>query len=194
MSPPDFVLLPTGVGQQQVISTGKIVPNFGGFLPDSKRIVFDGHETGHASRVYVTNAEGGPARAITPEGFTLGRSRALLAPDGKFITAVSSDGIYLVSLEGSQPQLVPGSQAGDVPLRWSKDGQALFLGRRGETECTVSRLDLRNGARTAWRNFSPSDVAGIIGAACPLLAADEEHYVFGYRRNLSDLFLVEHLK
>jgi len=32
------------------------------------------------------------------------------------------------------------------------------------------------------------------GAACPLIAADEQHYVFGYTRNLSDLFLVEHLK
>ncbi|HXW90458.1 MAG TPA: protein kinase [Terriglobales bacterium] len=194
MSPPDFVLLPTGVGQQQVISTGKIVPNFGRFLPDSKSIVFDGHETGHASRVYVMNVEGGPGRAVTPEGFTLGRSRSLLSADGKSITAVSSYGTYLVSLEGGQPQLVRGSEPGDIPLRWSKDGQALFLGRRGETECPVSRLELRTGDKTAWKNFSPSDVAGIVGAACPLLAADEEHYVFGYRRNLSDLFLVEHLK
>jgi hypothetical protein len=40
----------------------------------------------------------------------------------------------------------------------------------------------------------PSDVAGIAGVACPRIAADEEHYVFGYTRNLSDLFLVENLK
>jgi len=37
-------------------------------------------------------------------------------------------------------------------------------------------------------------VAGVVGVACPRLAADEQHYVFGYVRNLSDLFLVEHLK
>jgi len=34
----------------------------------------------------------------------------------------------------------------------------------------------------------------VVGAACPLISADEQHYVFGYTRNLSDLFLVEHLK
>ena len=37
-------------------------------------------------------------------------------------------------------------------------------------------------------------VLGVVAAACPLISADEQHYVFGYTRNLSDLFLVEHLK
>src|SRR3989442_10286572 len=81
MSPPDFVLLPTGVGQQRALPTGNITPNFGQFLPDSKRLLFDGHEAGHASRIYVMNLDGGQPRAITPEGFSLrGRS---LSPDGK---------------------------------------------------------------------------------------------------------------
>jgi Tol biopolymer transport system component len=193
MSPPDFVLLPTGVGQQRLISTGKVVPNFGQFLPDSKGIVFDGHEAGRASRVYVMNLEGERPRPITPAGFLLGRSRSL-SPDGTFVATFSSAGVFIVSLDdSSQPQSVRGSQPGDLPVYWSKDGHALFVGRRGETECPVSRLDLRTGARTPWKSFSPSDLAGIVGASCPLLAADEEHYVFGYTRNLSDLFLVEHL-
>src|ERR1019366_2266057 len=71
MSPPDFVLLPTGVGQQRALPTGKVIPNRGQILPDSKRLLFDGHEAGHASRVYVMNLDGGPPRAITPEGFSL---------------------------------------------------------------------------------------------------------------------------
>jgi len=48
MSPPDFILLPTGVGQQRALSTGKVIPNRGQILPDSKRLLFDGHEAGHA--------------------------------------------------------------------------------------------------------------------------------------------------
>jgi len=70
----------------------------------------------------------------------------------------------------------------------------LLVGRRGETTCQVSRLDLQTGTRTTWKMFSPSDVAGVVSVACPLISADEKHYVFGYRRNLSDLFLVDHLK
>ena len=70
----------------------------------------------------------------------------------------------------------------------------LFIGNRGETACPVSRLDVQTGRRTAWKTFSPADVAGVIGVACPHISADEQHYIFGYIRNLSDLFLVEHLK
>ncbi len=192
MSPPDFVLLPTGVGQQRVVSTGSVVPNFAQFFPDSRRIFFDGHEGAHASRIYVMNLDGGQPRPITPEGFSL-RSGSL-SPDGKRIAILGTEGVALVPIDGGEPQLMMGSQPGDLPLRWTRDGEALYVGRRGDTACPVARLDARTGARTAWKTFSPSDVAGVIGVVCAHISADEQHYVFGYTRNLSDLFLVEHLK
>jgi eukaryotic-like serine/threonine-protein kinase len=182
MSPPDFVLLPTGVGQQRALPTGKVIPNRGQILPDSKRLLFDGHEAGHASRVYVMNLDGGPPRAITPEGFSL--RGVPLSPDGKRIAILSGDGIALVSVDGGEPQRLRGSQPGDLPLRWAKDGQALFVGSRGDTSCPVSHLDVQTGTRTPWKTFTQSDLAGVIGAACPLISADEEHYVFGYARTL----------
>jgi hypothetical protein len=55
-------------------------------------------------------------------------------------------------------------------------------------------LTIQSGTRTPWKVFSPSDTAGVVGSSCPLISSDEQHYVFGYTRNLSDLFLVEHLK
>jgi eukaryotic-like serine/threonine-protein kinase len=192
MNPPDFVLLPTGVGQSRSLPTGNIVPNRGRFLPDSKQVVFDGNEPGHASRVYVMSIEGGSPRAITPEGFAI--RGQVLGPDSKRAAVASSDGIAIASLDGSQPTFLPGGQPGDAAIRWSKDGNSLFIGRRGDTACEVFRVNIQSGARTPWKTFSPTDVAGLVGAACPLMAADEEHYVFGYNRNLSDLFLVEHVK
>ncbi len=140
MSPPDFVLLPTGVGQPRALTCGNIAPSNGQFFPDSKRLLLDGHEPGHASRIYVMNLDGAQPRAITPEGFSL--ESQSLSPEGKRIAAVTGDGIALVSVDGGEPQLVRGSQPGDLPLRWAKDGQVLFVGRRGETACPVSRLDL----------------------------------------------------
>ena len=94
----------------------------------------------------------------------------------------------------AKPQPVSGSQPGDIPVRWGKSGQELLVGQSGESACDVSRLNLQTGSRTPWRTFHQADVAGVVGSGCPLLAADEQHYVFGYTRNLSDLFLVEHLK
>jgi serine/threonine protein kinase/Tol biopolymer transport system component len=192
LATPDFVLLPTGVGQQRALPTGNVIPNFGQFLPDSKRLVFDGHEAGHASRIYVMNLDGGQPRAITPEGFVL-RGR-VQSPDGAHLAALTGDGVALVSIDGGEPQLIHASQPGDIPVLWAKDGHALFVGGRGDISCPVSRLDLQTGTRTPWKTFGQPDQAGLVGAACPLISADEEHYVLGYTRNLSDLFLVEHLK
>jgi eukaryotic-like serine/threonine-protein kinase len=192
MNPPDFVLLPTGVGQERALSTGNIIPRVGQFFPDSKRILFDGHESGHASRIYILNLDGGPPKPLTPEGFSM-RPRSL-SPDGKLIVAVTGDGLVLMSADGGQPQPIRGSLPGDLPLHWSNNLQSILVGARGETACPVSRLDLQTGVRTPWKVFSPSDTAGIVGASCPLISADEQQYVFGYTRNLSDLFLVEHLK
>jgi Tol biopolymer transport system component len=193
VSPPDYVLLPTGVGQQRAVPTGNVVPFVGQFTADSKRLLFEGHEPGHASRIYVASLDGGQPRPITPEGFSLGSHRHAISPDGKRIAAVTGDGIALVSVEGGEPQPVRGSQPGEAPLRWAKDGKTLLVGRRGETSCPVSRLDVETGTRTTWKTVAPADLAGVVGASCPRIAADEEHYVFGYTRNLSDLFLVEHL-
>ena len=190
MSPPDFALLPTGVGQQRTLATGKVIPNSGQFLPDSKHLLLDGHEPGHSARLYVMGLEGEQPRPISPEGFHLGP----VAPDGKHLAAVTSEGIALISVDSGEPQPVRGSQPGEIPLRWTKDGRVLFIGRRGETACQVFRLDVGTGTRTPWKTFNPPDLAGVTGVSCPRLAADEEHYVYGYIRNLSDLFLVDHLR
>jgi eukaryotic-like serine/threonine-protein kinase len=194
VSPPDFVLLPTGVGQQQAVSTGNVIPSGGQFFPDSKRLLFNGHEPGHASRMYVVSLDGGQPRPISPEGFALENYSHSVSPDGKRAAAITANGLALIPVDGGSPQPVPGSLPDELPLRWAKGGNALFVGQRGETACSVSILDLQTGARTAWKTVRPSDVAGVVGVACPRIAADEEHYVFGYRRILSDLFLVEHLK
>jgi len=194
MSPPDLVLLPTGVGQQRVLTTGTLIPANGGqFLPDSRHIVFAGHEPGHASRIYIMTLDGGQARAISPEGFSMRYSSAL-SPDGKRVAASTSDGLAMVPVDGGEPQAVRGSTPGDSPLSWSGDGRTLLVGLRGETGCSVSRLDLQSGTRDPWKTFSPADAAGLFSVRCPVFSADEQHYVFSYTRILSDLFLVENLK
>ncbi len=194
VSPPDFVLLPTGVGQQQAVSTGKVTPSGGQFFSDSKHLLFEGHEPGHAARLYAMSLDGGQPRVLTPEGYGLGSYPHDISPDAKRIATVTADGIALVAMEGGEPQLVHGSKPGETPIRWAKDGNSLLVGQRGETSCSVSRLDLATGNRTPWKTVAPADVAGVVGVGCPRIAADEQHYVFSYTRNLSDLFLVEHLK
>ena len=192
LSPPDLELLPTGVGQQRVLSTGKMIPGHAVFLPGAKRIAFDAYEPGHASRVFVMELDSGQMRPITPEGYSL--AEQVLSTDGKRIAVVSAEGVSAATVDGSEVHLISGSRAGDTPVLWTKDGNGLLVGVQTETATIVDRLDLKTGARTHWKTLSPADGAGLMGTTPPLLAADESHYVYGYTRILSDLFLVEHLK
>jgi serine/threonine protein kinase/Tol biopolymer transport system component len=194
VSPPDFVLLPTGVGQQRPAKTGRVIPFIGEFTSDSKRLVFEGHEAGQSARIYVMDLDGGQPRAISPGGFSLGAHAHGVSPDDKRVAAVNSDGMFLLSMDGGEPQPVRGAEPGEGPLRWGREGNTLLVGRRGETFCPIFRVNLQTAARTSWKTVAPADVAGVVGVSCPRIAADEEHYVFGYTRNLSDLFLVEHLR
>lgn len=146
VTPVDFVLLPTGVGEQRGLPTGNVVPQSGQFFPDSKRIIFQGSEPGHASRVYAMNLDSGQPKPITPEGYGLGSYPRSVSPDGTRVAVVNSDGIALVSADGGDPQFVRGSQPSDAPLRWMKSGNALFVGQRGETACPVWKLDLQTGS------------------------------------------------
>src|SRR5262249_37208936 len=151
LSPPDFILLPTGVGEQRSVSTGEVIPAWGQFFADSKRIVFQGSEPGHGSRVYVMSVEGGQPRPITPEGFGMGSYPRAISPDGKQIAVVGNDGITLVSVDGGDPQPVRGSLPGDAPIRWTKGGPRLFAGQRGETSWTVFRIGLQTSGRSPWK-------------------------------------------
>ncbi len=193
MSPPDFVLLPTGVGQQRPLPTPNIIPARGQFFPDSKHIVFEGHEARHAPRIYVMSIDDGAPRPISPEGFSLWGARTL-SHDAKRVAANGSEGLSLISIDGGEPQRLRSTQPGDIPLGWSSDGRTLLVGHRGETSCPVSKVDLQTGNITPWKTFSPSTVAGLVQSSCPGFSDDEQHYVFGYTWILSDLFMVENLK
>jgi len=192
VSPPDFILLPTGVGQPRPVPTYGIAAHIGQFFPDSKRLVFDGSEPGHGSRVYVMDVDDGRPRPITPEGVILSGAHCLSA-DGTRVAATTSDGIAVIPVDGGEPQPVRGSQPGDLVSRWSSDGQSLLVAQRGVVT-KLSRIDLRTGTRTELKTFRPADAAGINSVSMPLLTPDAKNYVFGYIRQLSDLFLVDHLK
>ena len=66
--------------------------------------------------------------------------------------------------------------------------------RVGEAPAKVFILDLATGKRELWRQIEPIDAAGVTYVSPILPAADGKSYVYGYRRILSDLYLVEGLK
>jgi hypothetical protein len=86
---------------------------------------------------------------------------------------------------------VPGTRAGDRPLRWSADGRVLDVFRRDEMPCHVYRVDVATGARAAWKELRPADAAGVVAVHEVQMTADGRAYAYSYVRLSSELYLLE---
>ncbi len=192
-SPEELILLPTKAGEPKQVAGGGIIHYQARWLPDGKRILFAGSEPGHGVRLYVQEISGGKPQAITPEGV------ATLAyppsPDGKVVAAIGPDQKgYLYPTHGGEPRPIQGLSDADAPISWDADGRGLYIYERGSLPAQVHHLDVQSGKKQLWKTLMPLDVAGvnIIWPIC--MTQDGKSYVYGYRRYLSDLYLVDGLK
>jgi hypothetical protein len=58
----------------------------------------------------------------------------------------------------------------------------------------VYRLEPSTGQRTLWKELRPADPAGVEYIGPIFLTPDAKTYVYGYRRFLTDLYVVEGLR
>jgi hypothetical protein len=66
--------------------------------------------------------------------------------------------------------------------------------RPSDLPAKVYRLNVETGQRTLWKQLMPPDPAGVELVGPILPTPDGKAYVYGYRRMLSDLYLVDGLK
>ena len=122
--------------------------------------------------------------AISPTGDRV----AALTPSGKVI-------LYSTRAD-AEPVELP-AIAGMAPLRWSSNGAYLYLQdlrRTSEPPSPVVRFNLISGMIAPWRVITPQDRIGVNSVTGIVIADDERHYVYSYRRVLADLFTVDGLR
>ncbi len=192
-SPAQLILLPARAGEPKPLTHDAFDHFQARWFPDGKRIVFSGNEPGHGVRLYVEDLAGKKPQAITPEG--VDTPVLWPSPDGNWIAAIGPDRRgYLYPLAGGQPRPIPGFAVGDFPIGWSADGRSVYIFRHGEMPAQVYRLELATGQKKLWKQLMPSDPAGVNIVFPILVTPDAKSYVYGYRRILSDLYMVEGLK
>jgi len=85
-------------------------------------------------------------------------------------------------------------EIGDLPARFSANGRALYLFRRGEWPAPVFRLDLRTGDKEIIASLQPPEPGGSTGILGRFrITPDGHHYAYTYDRSISELFLVRGL-
>ncbi len=191
-APQQFHLLPTGTGEERMLTHDNINHLWARWLPDGKQILFAGHEPGKGVRLYAQDLQGGKPHAITPEGVGV---YFAISPDGRTVAGVGTDGrITLFPVAGGEAHPVSGAEPGLIPIEWASDGRSLFVFRSGATSGQVFRLDPATGRQELWKELKPADPAGISRILPPRLTPDGRAYAYSYGRGLDDLYLVDGLQ
>jgi hypothetical protein len=195
LSPARVLLLPTGAGDSRTIPLGDLTAQYSGaWLPDGTGFLFQASRPGHGIQVFLQSLSGGAPRAVSPEGGQVAYGN-VISPDGKQLALVGADGkMALIPLGGGERRILSETNSNDTPLQWSADGRFLFVQRLGERPAPVNRLDLVTGKREAWKELLPADSSGVLDVGPILISPDGQSYAYGFRRALSDLYLVTGLK
>src|SRR6185369_4775368 len=190
----DLVMLPTGAGEARTLPRTAVVYQSVNFFPDGRRVLASGHEPGQGTRLYVLDVSGGRPRAITGEGVSIYGWRPV-SPDGRLTVALAADGtLMLYPTEGGDPRPLPGVSADELPIRWSADGQSLYVARGVAAPLSVDLVDAATGTRRPWKTITPPDPAGVLQIGPLQITADGQSYVYSYRRQLDELVVVTGLK
>jgi len=192
----DLFLLPTKAGEAKTLphgALGQINNARAAWFPDGKRFLLSGNEAGQGGRLYVQDIDGGKPLPVSPEG-----TDALtfsLSPDGKTVAAVGPDGKgYFYPIPAGEPRPIKGLNDGEVPAGWTSDSSSIYVDRPSDLPAKVYRLNIETGQRTLWKQLMPPDPAGVEYVGPILPTPDGKSYVYGYRRMLSDLYVVDGLK
>jgi hypothetical protein len=154
------------------------------WLPDNKGIAIVGDD----DRTHLLDLEGRDV-ALTPPGTT----GYLITSDGKFVLAKTKSGRFeLYPIGGGEPQPFPFVQPGDRPIRFSSDGQNIFVrnSERGIPGVKVYRVSLASGnRRLLWHLQSPrTTVANEVTLVD--VTPDGTGYAYGFRQKSTVLYTV----
>ncbi len=193
--PQRLAILPTGAGETKLLRKTELSYQAVAWFPDGRRIAFSAYDPSGALRLYEQDPSGGPPRPFTEAGIGSALGFLAVSPDGLFAVGLDpSQKAFLCPIGGGEPTPIQGYLPGDLPIRFSEEGDALYCARTGSETAEFVKLSLATGTRSVWKNVRPKDPAGIITLYPADITPDGKHYIYTYVRVLSDLFLVEGLR
>jgi Tol biopolymer transport system component len=183
------ILMPTGAGEPRTIKgQGVDFADGGGtFFADGHRLLLSGSEKGVA-RLYECEIETGQLRPATAVEVSLRGSFHTISPDGKLVAAQGANkewAIFLLDPASTvPPRSISGLRNNEEPIRWSADGQTLFvLDYKG----SVWKLDPGSGRRELYRAVRADTNEFQV-------TPDGAAYVYGFGYFSSNLMLIEGLR
>jgi Tol biopolymer transport system component len=186
-------LVPTGAGESRPFTHDAVSYGAVQWMPDGKRLLAAGIETGHGVRDYMIDVTSGDSKPITPEGLF----GVQLSPDGLSTAVLGTDGKWGIwALNGSGLRLIPGLDSNYYLTGWSPDGGSLYAVSRRMSEKTakVFKVNIATGKMEPWKTFGAEAGAGVSQVGGPHFSRDGNAYAYIYDRVLSEAYVVTGLR
>ena len=192
-----LVLLPTGAGQEKILSTGAVQAETVAWFSNGRRLLISGNEPNQSPRSYAIDVDprGRSVGYRTPPRHCASFRNLARWPIRRHRRRRKVNASF--SRE-SAPRLGGGRyvrKRGVSIIRWSTDGLYLFL-QRAEPQrhsATILRMHVRTAHTEIWRVLKPADPTAVL-SGLTRVSADGESYAYSFQRDLSTLYLVRGVK
>ena len=184
-------LVPTSGGAGRDLPASGLQYQWARLFPAGDRLLALANRPKQPLRLWVQSVADGSATELT--GPLMVRNAAV-APDGKTVAILTPEGqLTIYTIGSAAPRVIPADEP-LAPIRWSRDGEWLFvqhLRSNVQASSEVSRLRIATGERVHWKTLAPQDAIGVNSITGVVIADDERSYAYSYRRVLSDLFVAD---
>ncbi|MEA2240421.1 MAG: eukaryotic-like serine/threonine-protein kinase [Thermoanaerobaculia bacterium] len=192
-----LVVVPTGSGEARELKTEGAFDLGAAWLPDGRRVVIAGALPKKGYQLHVIDTLDETAKPISPENIWGDAYRPFaVSPDGRYVAGMTKQqtiALYPVDAN-AEPSIVPAIEPGEVPITWSADGASLFVYHPTALPAQVTRVTLATGAREPWKQFSPTEPAGVYKIAPICITPDGTAYAYDALRMAGDLYVADGLR
>jgi serine/threonine protein kinase len=192
-----LAIVPTGSGEARELKLEGAFDAGAAWVPNSSRVIVGGVLPNKGYQLLAIDTLDENVKPISPENVWGDAYRPFaVSPDGHTVAGMTArQTIALYEIEGAaQPVDVRGTEPGEVPIEWSADATALLVYRPNSLPARVYRVTLATGTRELWKEFQPTDPAGIYKIAPICVTPDATAYAYDALRLLSDLYVADGLR
>jgi hypothetical protein len=187
---PEFRIVPTGAGEPRTLMlTGIAQPAPFAFTADSKHVLINGFNSERKPQTFEADLDGGNLRPYTPAGTIVPG----VAANGCCEARREGQNVYIWRLATAtkEPIYIP---ANEQVVGASSDLEMLYLAERNGLHVKLWRMPRRGGPRQPIGEIAPRDATGIVSIDTIRVSNDGKTIVYGYTREVSDLYLARPAK
>lgn len=186
--PPNIVLLPTGVGRPQQLTSNGWDYRRMHWLVHGKALIVTAREPNHQPRLYSLDISNRAMRPLLPEGVVGGWP----SPDGQFLLGIQNHTFKIYTAAGGEVRSLGKVEDSDLIDKWGADGKSVLIWS-GAPMPRLERMDVVTGKRTPFGEIKPPDTTGVVDFIPLCSTPDGKAHAYSEYRLLTDLFAVSGL-